>query len=118
MRRKCDLDRLTAEATGLSQRTVSKVTRAWIESLREVLIEDGTVFVDTMGTFRVQIVQSSRDPKSHVLLVKGNFKKKGNVGLTVLPMHQRLFVRFHKAEILRQQLKLHYVPPAGDNEDD
>jgi nucleoid DNA-binding protein len=111
VKRKTDIDYLVAETMGVKQRTVSKISTLWIEALRSILVEDGAVYIDTLGTMHVQVRKAG--PR---VLVKGTWKKGVRRGRTLVAPQLETIVWFRKAGILSGQLKQRYVLPEGDNE--
>lgn len=88
---KSALDARTAALTGLSKAQVSEITKAFVQAIREEIIDNGTVFVDGLGRFNL----NKHEPKGVSLPVGGR----------VMPVHTRYRISFSMVEKLKNEVK-------------
>lgn len=113
MRRKSELDHLISSETGIPVRTVSRVTGAWTDVIREVLLQDGNVYLQNFGRLTVHLRRGGKHR-----LVQGNFKKGHRSKIKVVDVPIQRVVHFKKAKLLADELARRYVLPADDDSTD
>lgn len=92
MRRKSDFDTEVAAQLGISRDKVSLITGAFLQTVRNTIVEDGVAMLDRFGKFKAVAYQGGRRGK-----LEGDTKK-------VVPVPIKLRVHFSKAQGFKEQL--------------
>jgi nucleoid DNA-binding protein len=99
LKRKTDLDRDVAFALGISPKKVHAITFYFLKAAREALLEDGDVYLDTLG--RLHLCVSKSKPAT---LKMGNFKPGESTGQFIAQSRKKYFVYFRKSIALKRDI--------------
>lgn len=100
MKKKLELDLAVAADLGINKKQVALITAAFVQELKNTIMEDGVAYVDSLGRFKLMAEVGGK----RAVLKKGNFKKGQNTGTIVVDVPVRLRVHFAKAPAFKQQL--------------
>jgi len=92
---------LTALGGAFKVKTISIITRCFIDQIAQALIDDGAVQIPGLGTLTVHRRKADRE----VTLTRGRFKGGIRAGTRKVRIERQISVSFSKGPVFKQRLK-------------
>ncbi len=89
-----------AHLLGLPPKQVRAVTDAFVNAIRQTLLDDEEVRIDKLGTLRLKAARG----KKKDMMVQGTFKKGAGARRMTVHTKQKFFVYFRKSLIMKREL--------------
>lgn len=101
MKKKRDIDRTVAVLLGLKEKDVSRITGAFFNEVKRLLIEEQDVNVSGFGVMRLRL----QNFNGEVVLTGGTFTKGGRRQSTTIVVRGRYRVYFSQSRSFRNTIK-------------
>ena len=104
MKKKIDFDTVVAADFGLRRKEVSAITAAFLQEVKNTIMEDNLAYLDGFGRFKVHADIGSK----RLLLPRGTLKKGERKGTIIVEVPLKLRVHFSKAPSFKKQFHEFY----------